>query len=111
MDFEVNIVEHADSYSLVSVRGEIDLHSAPKVQHAVERGANGVHAVVVDMSDITFMDSTALSMFMRAKDELKEKGIVLRLAAPSKAVDRLFSVTGFGEYFDVFSTREAATTN
>ncbi len=108
MDFEVNIVEHAESYSLVSVRGEIDLHSAPKVQHAVERGANGVEAVVVDMKDITFMDSTALSMFMRAKDELRERGISLRLAAPSEAVERLFGVTGFGEYFDVFPSREAA---
>lgn len=111
MDFEVNIVEHADSYSLVSVRGEIDLHSAPKVQHAVERGTNGVQAIVVDMADITFMDSTALSMFMRTKDDLKERGISLRLAAPSGAVERLFDVTGFGEYFEVFPTREAAIVN
>jgi anti-sigma B factor antagonist len=111
MDFEVNIVEHADSYSLVSVRGEIDLHSAPKVQHAVERGANGVEAVVLDMGEITFMDSTALSMLMRAKDELQERGISLRLAAPSDAVERLFDVTGFGEYFEVFPSREAAIGN
>ncbi len=111
MDFEVNIVEHADSYSLVSVRGEIDLHSAPKVQHAVERGANGVEAVVLDMGEITFMDSTALSMLMRAKDELQERRVSLRLAAPSEAVERLFDVTGFGEYFEVFPSREAAIDN
>lgn len=111
MDFEVNIVEHAKSYSLISVRGEIDLHSAPKVQNAVERGANGVEAVIVDMKDITFMDSTALSMFMRSQDELGGRGISLRLAAPSEAVERLFEVTGFGEYFEVFSSREAAITN
>lgn len=111
MDFEVNIVEHAESHSLVSVRGEIDLHSAPKVQNAVERGANGVEAVVVDMKDITFMDSTALSMLMRAKDELGGRGISLRLADPSGAVERLFNVTGFGEYFEIFPSREAATAN
>ncbi|MGB3682281.1 MAG: STAS domain-containing protein [Rubrobacteraceae bacterium] len=108
MDFEVNIVEHAESYSLVSVRGEIDLHSAPKVQNAVERGANGVEAVIVDLREITFMDSTALSMFMRAKDELGGRGISLRLANPSEAVERIFGVTGFGEYFEVFPSREAA---
>jgi anti-sigma B factor antagonist len=108
MDFEVNIVEHADTYSLISVRGEIDLHSAPKVQHALERGAEGVEAVIVDMESITFMDSTALSMLMRATDDLQERGISLRLTAPSDAVERLFDVTGFGEYFEVFSSREAA---
>ena len=111
MDFEVNIVEHAGSYALVSVRGEIDLHSAPKVQHAVERGANDVEAVVIDMGDITFMDSTALSMLMRAKDDLAERSISLRLANPSEPVERLFGVTGFGEYFEVFPSREAATAN
>lgn len=111
MDFEVNLVEHAGSYSLVSVRGEIDLHSAPKVQHAVERGANGVEAVVVDMEEITFMDSTALSMFMRVKDELEERGISLRLATLSEPVERLFEITGFGEYFEVFPSRQAAIAN
>lgn len=111
MDFEVNIVEHADTYSLVSVRGEIDLHSAPKVQHAVERGATDVAAVVVDMADITFMDSTALSMLMRAKDDLSEQGVTLRLAGPSEAVERIFDVTGFGEYFEIFPSREAAISN
>ncbi len=108
MDFEINVDEHADSYSVISVHGEVDLHTAPKVQYAVERGSNGVGAVVVDMSDIAFMDSTALSTFMRLRDALKERNITLRLASPSGAVERIFSVTGVGDYFDIFPSREAA---
>jgi anti-sigma B factor antagonist len=54
------------------------------------------------------MDSTALSALMRSKDTLGQRGISLRLAAPSKAVERIFSVTGFQDYFDVFPSREAA---
>jgi anti-sigma B factor antagonist len=54
------------------------------------------------------MDSTALSALVRCKDALQRKGISLRLAAPSKAVERIFSVTGFRDYFDVFPSREAA---
>ena len=111
MDFEVSIVEHVDSYSVVAVRGEVDLHTAPKVQYAIDRGTNGVGAVVVDLGGITFMDSTALSMFMRAKDQLDEQGIELRLAGPSEAVQRIFGVTGFGEYFSIFPSREAAVSN
>lgn len=111
MDFEVSVVEHADAYSVIAVRGEVDIHTAPKVQYAIERGANGVEAVVVDVGGITFMDSTALSMFMRAKDQLDSRGIDLRLATPSQAVERIFGVTGFGEYFDVFSSRAAAVSD
>ncbi|HET7272920.1 MAG TPA: STAS domain-containing protein [Rubrobacter sp.] len=109
-DFEVSIDEHAEGYSVIAVRGEMDLHTAPKFQYAIERAAEkeGVGAVVVDMAEVAFMDSTALSSLMRSKDALGQQGISLRLAAPSKAVERIFSVTGFEDYFDVFSSREAA---
>jgi anti-sigma B factor antagonist len=108
MDFEVSIDEGAEAYSVIAVRGEVDLHTAPKVQYAIERAAAAARAVVVDMSGIAFMDSTALSALMRSKNSLQEQGIPLRLAAPSKAVDRIFSVTGFKDYFDIFPSRDAA---
>jgi len=88
----------------------MDLHTAPKFQGAIERAveSESVGAVVVDLNDVAFMDSTALSSLMRSKDTLDQKGISLRLAAPSKAVERIFSVTGFQDYFDIFPSREAA---
>ena len=96
---------------MVAVRGEVDLHTAPEVQGAIEQAAEaaGVNAVVVDVSGVEFMDSTALSALVRSKDSLEQQGISLRLAAPSKAVERIFSVTGFEDYFEIFSSREAAT--
>ena len=88
----------------------MDLHTVPRFQYAVERAVEneGVSAVVVDLGGVAFMDSTALSALMRSKDTLGQQGISLRLAAPSKAVERIFSVTGFQDYFDIFPSREAA---
>ncbi len=108
MEFEVSIDERAEAYSVVAVRGEVDLHTAPKVQYAIERAAQTNGAVVVDMSGVAFMDSTALSALVRSKDSLQQKEISLRLAAPSMAVERIFSVTGFEDYFDIFSSRDTA---
>jgi anti-sigma B factor antagonist len=108
MEFKVSIDEHVDAYSVVAVRGEVDLHTAPKVQYAIERGSEGVGTVIVDMGDIAFMDSSALSALMRAKETLEKKDISLRLAAPSRAVERIFYVTGFVDYFDIYPSREAA---
>ncbi len=108
MDFKVSIDEHADTYSIVTVLGEVDLHTAPKVQYAIEKGAEGVGAVVVDLGGVAFMDSTALSMFMRARESLEKKDASLRLTAPSNAVQRIFAVTGFEDYFDIYPSREAA---
>jgi anti-sigma B factor antagonist len=88
----------------------MDLHTAPKFQYAIERAAESedVGAVVVDMGAVAFMDSTALSSLMRSKDALDQRGVSLRLAAPSRAVERIFSVTGFQDYFEIFPSREAA---
>jgi anti-sigma B factor antagonist len=88
----------------------MDLHTAPKFQHAIERVAEDgeIDVVVVDLASVAFMDSTALSSLMRSKDALDQRGVSLRLAAPSKAVERIFSVTGFEDYFEIFSSREAA---
>ncbi|HEV8045855.1 MAG TPA: STAS domain-containing protein, partial [Rubrobacter sp.] len=96
------------TYSIVTVLGEVDLYTAPKVQYAIEKGAEGVEAVVVDLGGVAFMDSTALSMFMRARESLEKKHASLRLTSPSKAVQRIFAVTGFGDYFDIYPSREAA---
>ena len=108
MDFKVSIDEHADAYSIVAVHGEVDLHTAPKVQYAIERGSEGVETVVVDMAGVAFMDSTALSTLMRAKETLEKVGTSLRLTAPSAAVQRIFDVTGFGDYFEIYPSREDA---
>jgi anti-sigma B factor antagonist len=88
----------------------MDLHTAPKVEYAIERAVENkdVGTVVVDLGEVAFMDSTALSALMRSKDTLGQRGISLRLAAPSKAVERIFSVTGFEDYFEIFPSREAA---
>ena len=108
MDFEASIVERADAYSVVAVRGEVDLHTAPKLEYAIERGLEEVPVVVVDLGGVAFMDSTALSTLMRAKDAAEKGGASFRLAALSRAVERIFAVTGFADYFDVYPSREAA---
>src|SRR5215218_554848 len=102
-EFEVSIVEHAEGYSVISVRGEMDLHTAPRFQYAIDRAPedDDIDAVVFDMAGVGFMDSTALSSLMRSKDYLEERVISLRLAAPSHAVERIFSVTGFQDYFEI----------
>jgi hypothetical protein len=61
MDFKVSIDEHADTYSVVAVRGEVDLHTAPKVQYAIERGSEGVEAVASAITSTSTLPGKRLS--------------------------------------------------
>ena len=53
----------------------MDLHTAPRVEYAIERAVEnkGVGAVVVDLGEVAFMDSTALSALMRSNDTLGQR--------------------------------------
>ena len=81
---------------------------SPEGEKTVSHKGDWDIGIIVDMGAVAFMDSTALSSLMRSKDTLDQKGVSLRLAAPSSAVERIFSVTGFSDYFEIFPSREAA---
>lgn len=103
-------IERADDRAVVVARGEIDLQTAPEMQSCIEEAIKSYPVVVVDMSAVDFMDSTALSVLIQARSQL-DAGTTLSLAAPSTAVQRILDVTGASDYFDIYTTREAAGTS
>lgn len=80
---------------VVRLRGECDIASAPALQEALQplRGPD-VTDVVVDTSDLDFLDSTGLGVLIGALKRLRETGGELRIAGASGAVLRVLEVTG-----------------
>jgi len=93
---------------VVSLAGEHDLYTAPKVQEAL-RGviAAGAGTIVVDLTETTFLDSTMLHALLRARNELRDGGRLL-LVAEDGSVKRAFEITGIDRLFDFFPSRRAA---
>ena len=53
--------------AVVAVRGEIDLFTAPELKSALSEAIESGHTrIVVDLTDTTFLDSTALGVLIRA---------------------------------------------
>ena len=74
--------------------GEFDLAAAPVVrEHLAAAAAAGARAVVLDMADVTFVDSSALRELLRADASLRSGGSWLILAAVPPAVTRLLELT------------------
>jgi anti-sigma B factor antagonist len=79
---------------VVRVAGEIDLASSPSLDVCL-RGLDGV--VIVDLADVTFIDSSGLGVLIRHWKRLRSRSLDLRVRAPQDNVRRVFEVTGLDD--------------
>jgi anti-anti-sigma factor len=77
---------------VASVVGEIDLASAPdlfdSIESSVARGADRPARVVVDLTEVSFLDSAGLNALVRLERVLGELGVELRLVSPADRIVR-----------------------
>jgi anti-sigma B factor antagonist len=93
---------------VVALTGELDLYNTPVVREALRGAAGrGPRRLVVDLSDVTFVDSTALGAFVEARSALAD-GNAFVLAAPGLEVRRALEVSGLDRHFAVRDTVESA---
>lgn len=78
--------------------GDLDSYSAPDLDAALDAlGPEG--DVVIDLAGLSFMDSSGLRVLIGAHTALDGKGNKLVLTSPSRAVSRLFEISGLTEHF------------
>ena len=87
-----------DDSVIVEVRGEIDLATAPELMRVVEAGLDAgpveVRRVVIDLSDVGFLDSSGLNALVRLRRLLDGRGIAFRLVSPADhPVRHVFDIT------------------
>jgi anti-anti-sigma factor len=82
---------------VIRLRGELDIDSAPDLQHALLRSRPAQQRVVLDLSELKFMDSTGLRVLLRARAAAEKGGweIFIRNVPPN--IQRLFDMTGVHE--------------
>jgi anti-sigma B factor antagonist len=83
-------------YTIMSVAGEIDVHTAPRLQGALAEALGGQDPVriVVDMCGVGFCDSTGLNVLLAAQRRAREGGGELELAGPRPAIRKVLQLTG-----------------
>ena len=108
VELKVSSRSHA-GHTTVSVRGEIDLYTAPQLQEELSSALNAEpERLLIDMSQVEFCDSTGMNVLLSALKQAKEQGGMLELAGPRPAVRKILQVTGLDSVFTVHDTTEAA---
>lgn len=87
-----------EGVALVAVSGELDLTSVDELRTALRTAAaTRSPSVVVDVSDVSFIDSTALAALLRSNDELSSNGVQMVMACSPGSVRRLLTMTSLDD--------------
>jgi anti-sigma B factor antagonist len=98
---EVTLTEHAHEVH-VSLRGEFDISTAPRVEETLRRVETDEPAtVVIDLSGLDFMDSTGLRTLVNADQRARQAGRRLALVRGSEMVQRVLRLTRLDERFEI----------
>ena len=85
--------------TVLAVSGELDLASSPSLESELELvfAADNSDLVILDLSELEFMDSTGLSVLVRAHQRAQESGHGFAVIKGGPQVQRLLSLTGVSE--------------
>jgi len=93
-------VDLAGAQPVVRLSGEVDMATSAAVKSSLADLAEGGHlAVVVDLSEVTFIDSSGLHVLLDAQRRLSKSGGKVVLRKPAPAVDRILQISGLCDVF------------
>jgi anti-sigma B factor antagonist len=107
MDLKLRTRSTGDA-TVVEVSGEVELHSAEQLRDALMQASNVERpCIVVDLSRVSFIDSSGLGVLVGALKRVRERG-ALSLVCPQARVRRVFEITGLTQVFSIYNQLEDA---
>jgi anti-sigma B factor antagonist len=100
-------VDTKERAAVVTASGELDAFVADDLSDAFRR-AGETGRVVVDLSAVSFMDSTALGLLVRAVREIDDTGGAIRVILPAGTARRIFELTTLDRVLPVSGSRTQA---
>ncbi len=103
--YELELIEHPGG-TIAAVSGEIDLSSAGELGGRLSAVvAAAPQTLVIDLTGVTFLDSSGLRLLLRLKRELLEYGGKLVVVPGGSRVARLFELTGADQDLELAGER------
>lgn len=100
-DFEVQVAS-TNGEVVVSVRGELDMATAPSLwKELTDLIPDVQQRMVIDLSDTRFIDSTGMGVFVKAFKRLRHGGADLVLKAPNNSARKVLTLTGLDQVLTI----------
>ncbi len=107
-EFHVNRKD-VSKVSVVYLKGYLDAHTAPEFEKALQELVDEERVyIVVNLSELTYISSAGLGVFMGFIENIRDKGGDIKLAEPTDKVFRVFDLLGFPVLYEIFKKENDA---
>jgi anti-sigma B factor antagonist len=107
-NFEVAREDHSD-VSILRLKGFLDAHTAPNFEQAIqELIEENRFKIIVSMSDLNYISSAGLGVFMGFIEEIREKNGDIKLSNMTDKVYKVFDLLGFPALYQIFKEEAEA---
>jgi anti-sigma B factor antagonist len=107
--FRVGYETPADDVGVVVLEGEIDIYSAPEFKEVLVNGIEGgARRMIVDLTMVTFIDSTALGVLVSGAKRVRPRNGNLDIVCTDENIIRIFEITGLDRIFGIYPSRGEA---
>ena len=103
----IQMFEHS-GYVVITIGGELDLLSTAKLAKALETAGTRARSLIIDMTDLAFIDSSGLGILIAAQNRAHALGGSVVLAHPPPLVRRLLTGTQLQHRFPAYDTLDDA---
>ena len=90
---------------LISVKGEVDASSSIELDNALEKALNESKKILIDLSQLEYISSAGLGVFISYLEELKGKKISLVLFGLKPKVREVFNILGLQHLIKIVGTK------
>jgi len=108
-EFNVNTEPQDGGVRVLSVAGELDAATAPQLSEAMDAVIDSDSpAILLDLSDCSFIDSTGLGVVVSGRSRVLEQGRRFELCCAGAQAKRILEITGLDDAFGLYETRDDA---
>jgi anti-sigma B factor antagonist len=104
---EAGVVSDRSTFEVIKLAGELDVARKEELHTALVIGASA-RAILLDMSEVTYADSTALTEMLRFSTQADRERVPVAIVATSPQLDRIIRYAGLNEVFKIFAVRGEA---
>jgi anti-sigma B factor antagonist len=103
------VLDRVHECAVVRASGEVDICTSPALREALQNAASAADRIVVDLTAVTFLDSTGIGVLLHAlkQDHHRERG-TLCLVGPTGMVRKVLNITQISQVLPIYVSVEEA---